>query len=112
MTDLEKQTRLSAITGETKTEVLSAFLDLAKEKILRRAYPFGYDEQAEFPSKYDNLQIEIATYLYNKQGAEGETYHSENGIIRTYENADVPDSMLKSIIPLGKVLTHESTQKT
>ena len=44
-------------------------------------------------------QIEIAVYLYNKQGAEGQTAHSENGISRTYESADVPESMLRGIAP-------------
>jgi hypothetical protein len=44
-------------------------------------------------------------YLYNRQGSEGETYHSENGINRTYASANVPDDLLKGIVPLGKVLS-------
>jgi len=45
------------------------------------------------------LQLEIATYLLNKRGAEGQTAHSENGISRSYESADVPSSMLNQIVP-------------
>ena len=44
-------------------------------------------------------QIEIAVYLYNKQGAEGQTAHSENGISRTYESADVPGVHVKRDSP-------------
>ena len=32
--------------------------------------------------------------LYSKQGAEGRTAHSENGISRTYEASDVSPSLL------------------
>ena len=42
--------------------------------------------------------------MLNKRGAEGQTSHSENGISRSYENADIPESMLKSIIPFCGVL--------
>lgn len=105
MTDQEKKTRLTAITGEADDTVLSAFLAIAKEKILRKAYPFKeYSSSEDVPEKYENVQIEIAVYLLNKRGAEGETYHSENGINRSYENASVPDSMLKEVMPTAGVL--------
>ena len=49
--------------------------------------------------RYDTLQCEIAAYMLNKRGAEGQTSHSENGISRSYENADIPSSMLKVVTP-------------
>ena len=33
--------------------------------------------------RYSYLQVEIATYLLNKRGGEGELSHSENGISRS-----------------------------
>ena len=54
--------------------------------------------------QYETLQLEIAKFLYNKIGAEGETVHNENRVNRTYENAHIPDSMLDCIVPLGKVM--------
>ena len=53
----------------------------------------------EVPVQYEHLQLEIAIYMLNKRGAEGQTSHSENGISRSYENADIPKSMLMSITP-------------
>lgn len=85
--------------------VLSAFLALAEDVVLQRMYPFGYDDDAQVPFKYERKQCEIAVYLLNRRGSEGETYHSENGINRTYASADVPADMLKSIIPMGKVFS-------
>ena len=37
--------------------------------------------------------------MLNKRGAEGEVSHTENGISRTYEKADIPTSMLRTIVP-------------
>ena len=104
MTDTEKLTYLRAMVGGSDTdEVLSTYLVVAGKKIIARAYPYD-DTVTEVPDKYDTLQCEIAAYLLNKRGAEGQTQHSENGITRSYENADVPASMLKVVTPHCGVL--------
>ncbi|RDY21437.1 phage head-tail connector protein [Criibacterium bergeronii] len=97
MTYSEKLTVLRTMVGDLDTdEVLSTYLKISGAKILAKAYP--YDETVEeVPKKYSVLQCEIAAYLLNKRGAEGQISHSENGISRAYENADVPPSMLKTV---------------
>lgn len=97
------KSRLSALTGETDDNILLTFLDIAAEKILAKCYPYHHDKQ-DVPERYHGAQLEIAVYLLNKRGAEGETAHSENGISRSYESASVPDSMLKDIVPFVSVL--------
>lgn len=103
MLDAEKITLVKAMAGESDESTVSAYLAMAGNKICRRAYPFDHTA-AEVPEQYSLLQVEIAVYLLNKRGAEGETAHSENGISRTYENGDVPSSMLRQIIPMCGVL--------
>ena len=104
MTQAEKLKLLKAMVGESDTEeVLLAYLNIAGRKILNRAFPFGTDD-TEVPTRYDFLQCEIAAYLLNKRGAEGQTAHSENGISRSYESADVPESLLGAITPMVGVL--------
>lgn len=99
MTEEEKLIALKAMVGSSDTdEVLSTYLKLAGRKIITRAYPYD-DTVTEVPTQYDTLQCEIAAYMLNKRGAEGQTSHSENGITRAYENADVPSSMLKVVTP-------------
>ena len=98
MNDADKLTMLQVMVGENNESLLNVYLNIAKQKILDRAYPYD-DTKTEVPNKYAILQCEIAAYLYNKRGAEGQTSHDENGIKRTYENADVPESMLKQITP-------------
>lgn len=101
MTDIEKLAMLKALIGvsdSTQDTVLTVYLTLAKGEILRKAFPYD-PSQTIVPAQYDTLQCEIAAYLWNKRGAEGQISHSENGISRQYENGGVPDSLLKSIVP-------------
>jgi len=103
MTNSEKQEMLIAMTGESDTDVLATYLTLAEGIVLQRAYPFG-DGTEEMPAKYDRTQVEIAAYMIQKRGAEGETAHSENGVVRQYSSSDVPAALLRRIVPKGEVL--------
>lgn len=99
MDENRKLTLLKGMTDEKDVETLSAYLYLAAGIVLKRRYPFR-DDVKEVPERYADIQLKIAAYLLNKRGAEGQLSHSENGIDRTYESADVPESMLKGIVPL------------
>ena len=100
---LKQMLTQSGNTDDPSNAILLTYLRLAGEKILMRLYPYD-DTKREVPYRYGILQAEIACYLYNRKGAEGETNHNENGINRAYESADVPESMLKNVIPYGKVI--------
>ena len=102
MTDEEKLTMLKRMTEETDDEVLSTYLILAKGVVLARAYP--YSETDTVPAKYDTVHVEIAAYMLNKRGAEGETAHSENGVSRSYEDGDIPPTLLRRILPMAGVI--------
>lgn len=99
MLDAEKIALVKSLSGETDEGTVSAYLSIAGNKICRRAYPFDHTV-TEVPDQYAYTQVEIAVYLLNKRGAEGQLSHTENGISRTYENADVPTSMLRGIVPM------------
>lgn len=103
MLEAEKIKLVKAMSGETDVDTVSAYLSLAGDKICRRAYPFD-PAVTEVPEQYGFTQVEIAVYLLNKRGAEGETAHSENGISRSYEDGDVPSSLLRQIVPMAGVL--------
>lgn len=99
MTQEEKLTALKVMVGSSDSdEVLSTYLTFAGSKIIAKAYPYQNDI-SEVPAQYAHLQAEIAAYMLNKRGAEGQVSHSENGITRSYENGDVPPSMLKAVVP-------------
>lgn len=102
MTEAEKIEILSAMTDQ-QGGVLFAYLAIAEDKVLRKLYPFD-NENKTLPERYHMTQVEIAAYLLNKRGAEGETAHSENGISRSYEDGDVPSSLLRDIVPYAGVV--------
>lgn len=108
MTDAEKLSMLKTMTGETDEAMLSVYLSIAANKVCRRAYPFD-DTVTAVPHRYDFNQVGIAAYLVNKRGAEGETAHSENGISRSYEDGDVPPTLLREIVPFASVIKGDST---
>lgn len=84
-------------------KLLEIYLQTAERKVLNRLYPFGSDNEL-VPKKYEHKVLEIAQYLYLRRGSEGETSHSENGVSRSYENADIPKSMLAEITPMVGVI--------
>lgn len=88
----------SIFISDDDDSVLLSYLNIAGDAILNRAYPYD-NSQTEVPIRYINTQVNIAIYLLNKRGAEGETSHNENGVNRSYGSADIHDDMLKNVLP-------------
>lgn len=103
MLEAEKIELVKTMTGETNESTVSSYLGLAGNKICRKAFPFD-PTVTEVPEQYGFTQVEIAVYLLNKRGAEGQTSHSENGISRSYESGDVPASMMRQVVPMAGTL--------
>lgn len=103
MTDAEKLTYLQTLTDDENIDLLQSCLDFAKDKILKKRFPFG-GEPETFPEEYDQIHIQLAQYLLLRVGAEGETVHLENGISRHWEDGDVPATLMRQITPKGGAL--------
>lgn len=91
--------RLKEILGDIglSDDVLLTYIEIAQRAILDRLYPF--EERFDLPLRYEPRVINIACYLVNKRGAEGQLTHNENGITRSYASGDIPESMLRDIQP-------------
>jgi hypothetical protein len=90
--------RLKLRTGEADESILTDCLESAASIIQARRYPFG-NWPDELEPQYVDLQYRIALDLYNKDGAEGELSHSENGVSRSYESSWVSEQLLREIVP-------------
>ena len=101
MTNEEKIERLAVLISPdtASAELLNVLINQAEGIVLNRRYPFGPPEGATVPSMYEHIQLQIAVELFSKMGAEGQVEHSENGINRKFEAADVSPSLLKRILP-------------
>jgi hypothetical protein len=90
--------------GDTEDDMLEYHLRLAIDTVNdRRQYePDENDATDLFEDKYEYIIIEMAVCTYNKMGAEGQLYHGENGVNRTYEAGLYPSSLLKLVVPRSR----------
>lgn len=107
MTNAEKLAKFVVLIepDTAPDELLVYLLEQAEGIVLNRRYPFGPPEGVKVPQVYEHTQIQIAVELYSKMGAEGQISHSENGVSRSWEAADVSPSLLRRIVPMvGSVM--------
>ena len=105
MENCEKIKIVKSLIGadeEATDAIISVYLNLSEDKILKRLYPYNKAGK-KLPEEYSYTQCELAHRLYLKRGAEGQLSHSENGTSRAYGSVDEED-ILKSIIPFAEVL--------
>lgn len=107
MTTEEKLTLVRKLFGikadgtELTDAEIAPFLIVATDIILNRYDPYG--QTIELPTKYDILQCRIANFMLVKQGAEGEIQHTENGVTCIYGQADIPEDLMKQVVPKAGV---------
>ena len=85
---------------EASDDILQETLVAAEGIVLNRMYPFGYEDDAVVPKRYETIQLQIAVELFSRRGAEGQVEHQENGTQRVWEAGDVSPSLLKRIHPM------------
>lgn len=91
------------LPNEKDETLLADIVETARSAILARRFPFGTDKTEVEPIYFD-LLFRIALDLYNKQGAEGETSHSENGVSRVYQSGWISADLLDEVVPYSGVL--------
>lgn len=97
--------------GEEQDGILLLLIKDAIDEVCNAAYPWDYASDKEetkikdrICKKYRSKIRKIAEYHYSKQGGEGETSHSENGVSRSYESSGTPPSYLSEITTMAKVI--------
>ena len=101
--------RLQLRTGEVNEAVLQDCIESAYSAIMSRRYPYS-EWPDEIEPQYKDLLFQCALALYNKEGAEFESSHSENGISRQWQSEGIPESLLNRIIPYCAVIGASSEQ--
>lgn len=101
MTDEEMVAQVRTLVDEPRFDKFAEhYLGIAKGAVLSQLYPFGGREWADVPEMLHARTVEIAVYLVNRRGAEGETSHSESGTSRSYESAGIPRSYFAGMAPM------------
>lgn len=101
MTDqLMEDTVCELVGDERLLPLCGAYLRIAKSAVMARLFPYREDATwADVPERYHGRTCEIAVYLINRRGSEGEVSHSENGVSRTYGSAAVPEGFFDGMAP-------------
>lgn len=96
---------------ENQESFLKTLLNDALDEVTEEMYPYGFNNDLEEQKikekalkKYKSKIRKIAQYHYDKQGKEGVTGFSENGVSISYENSGTPSSYLRGIIPIAKII--------
>ena len=88
------------VNDDRYDDLIPMYLEIAQQKVVERLWPFAPEATwDDVPDRYWGVACNIAVYLINKRGAEGETTHRESGTSRTWASADVPNVMFAGITP-------------
>lgn len=90
--------------GEVVSKLLVEFV-IEQYKHIRRFPSTFTDEQIQNDILNNTSIIAMAVVdLKAKEGAEGETSHSENSTSRSYENAYISSSIFKGVLPYSSIV--------
>ena len=100
MTDEKMVEQVRTLVGDDRLNAFAEhYLDIAKGAVVSHLFP--YDDAAtwdDVPAKHHARTVEIAVYLVNRRGSEGDTSHQESGTSRSYESAGIPRSYFSGMV--------------
>ena len=112
MTDAQKLLAVKTILQSGSDEelpsddVLNTYLTMAGSEILSWMYhlvggvPSGV---TAVPAKYEQRQIYAVVAGYTHAGAEGESSHHENGVVRHFRYSDMIDYIQNYVLAISRV---------
>ena len=105
MTTNELITQINTLMGENYANtLLSAYISQAQKECAEWEYGLiGVPEDINY-TKYDTVVVQAVIHGLSIQGAEGETQHSENGILRGFKYTSMTDYIHAHVTPYVRAL--------
>ena len=110
MTDAEKLTVIKTLLSDggemPSDEKLNTYIQIAGQEILAWKYHLigGVpDDVTEVPAAEDITHIYAVVAGYTHAGAESESRHSENGVIREFVYGDMVEYIRNNVLPYVRV---------
>lgn len=97
------RTYLGDEADDNDNPVLLIIINRAIRRVCNKRYPWGCsdEEKTAVVKKYREVIFDAAIWYWSKQGAEGQSSHSENGISRGYESEEF---LYVDVVPMVKIL--------
>lgn len=99
---LDMLTTLLDADGNT-SDKLEAYLQIAEKEILSWRYSYTGHIPDTLPAEYESTQIYAVIAGFNLSGAENQTQHTENGIMRAFKHSDMIAYIRSHVIPMAGV---------
>ena len=98
-------TQINLMMGESyPDDLLSAYISQAQNECASWEYNLiGKPDDLDL-TKYDSVVIQAVIVGMSLRGAEGETQHSENGILRGFKWSGMTDYIHSHIVPYAKAI--------
>ena len=85
-------------------EIISTYLSICEQRLLQRMYPFKDDLSAYvLPRKHEHDLCELTSRMIMRQGFEGQTHSTENGVHRVFGSVDDEDILMRVTQCVGVV---------
>lgn len=90
------EVRVLVNDSRVTTETIETYLAISKQRLLERMYPFKSDLTAiNLPTKHEHDMCELASRMIMRQGFEGQTHSTENGVHRVFGSVDDEDILMR-----------------
>lgn len=107
MTTSELINNINLMMGENyDDDLLSAYVAQAQQACVDWEYALiGTPDPEDITlSKYDTVVVEAVIAGLSIRGAENETQHSENGILRGFKHSSMTDYIRSHLVPYARVI--------
>lgn len=104
--DIDKLKRRLLIEDDSLDDYLNDLLEQSNLIVLNEYYgPNEVNEYSKVPYRYEYIIYDVAAYLFNKTGIEGQTGHTEQGVNRQYGTSGVPAELFAQMSRKVRVIS-------
>lgn len=107
MSNDDKLDMLQTVLGLGNSEMgrIEVYLTAAEKEIIEWRFSLSGSKPDTLPEEFDMTHVWAVVNGYSQAGAEGQSTHSENGVARTFNYADMIQYIHRNVRPLVGVLS-------
>ena len=110
MSNDDKLDMLQTLLGIGNSEIseigrIEVYLTAAEKEIIEWRFSLSGNKPEAVPEEFDMTHVWAVINGYSQSGAEGQSTHSENGVARTFNYADMVQYIRRNVRPLVGIMS-------